>query len=44
MEMITRVTLDQLAFAPVGIATFFAAMTVLEGGNADDAKKKLDST
>jgi hypothetical protein len=30
LQTVARVAADQLAFAPVGIATFFAAMTVLE--------------
>jgi protein Mpv17 len=36
--MLARVALDQLVFAPVGIAVFFSTMAVLEGG---DPKKKL---
>jgi protein Mpv17 len=43
-QTVARVAADQLAFAPVGIAAFFSAMTVLEGGNTTDVKKKLDST
>jgi hypothetical protein len=41
---LARVAADQLAFAPVGIATFFAAITVLEGRNVDDAKKRRSWT
>jgi protein Mpv17 len=40
LQMVARVALDQLAFAPVGIATFFSAMTVMEGGNI---KEKLEN-
>jgi protein Mpv17 len=41
LQMVARVAFDQLAFAPVGIAAFFSAMTLMEGG---DVKKKLEST
>jgi protein Mpv17 len=43
-QTFARVAADQLLFAPVGIAAFFSAMAVLEGGNTTDVKKKLDST
>ena len=32
-QMLARVALDQLGFAPVGIAAFFSAMSVMEGGS-----------
>lgn len=36
-----RVALDQLVFAPVGIATFFTAMTIAEGGGRRAVQTKL---
>lgn len=39
IQMLARVALDQLLFAPVGTACFFASMAVMEGG---DPKKKLN--
>ena len=32
-QMLARVALDQLGFAPVSIAAFFSAMSVMEGGS-----------
>jgi hypothetical protein len=44
MEIVSRVALDQLVFAPVGIGTYFSALTFLQGGDAEDVKKKLQTT
>ncbi|RPB03627.1 hypothetical protein L873DRAFT_1670034 [Choiromyces venosus 120613-1] len=39
--LVKRVGLDQLAFAPVGLAGFFGWMTVSEGGGWGDIKRKF---
>lgn len=35
--------MDQLCFAPVGLAAFFTYMTIAEGGGRKDIIKKLDN-
>ncbi|RPB12510.1 hypothetical protein P167DRAFT_506514 [Morchella conica CCBAS932] len=37
-----RVVMDQLCFAPVGLAAFFTYMTRAEGGGGREIRKKLD--
>lgn len=39
---IKRVAMDQLCFAPVGLAAFFTYMTLAEGGGKKSILKKLD--
>lgn len=39
---IKRVAMDQLCFAPVGLAAFFTYMTVAEGGGKKGILRKLD--
>ncbi|KAF8982003.1 hypothetical protein BGZ46_001962 [Entomortierella lignicola] len=38
-----RVTADQVAFAPIGLALLFSGLTVLEGGGIQDIKNKLSN-
>lgn len=37
-----RMVVDQALFAPFGLALMFSGLTILEGGNVADIKKKLD--
>ncbi|KAG0374893.1 hypothetical protein BGX24_009802 [Mortierella sp. AD032] len=39
-----RVAADQILFAPVGLAMLFTGLTVLEGGNLQQIKDKLNNT
>ena len=39
--LVKRVGLDQVVFAPVGLAGFFGWMTVSEGGGWGDVKRKF---
>lgn len=39
---IKRVAMDQLCFAPVGLAAFFTYMTLAEGGGKKGILRKLD--
>ena len=39
--LVKRVGLDQVVFAPVGLAGFFGWMTVSEGGGWGDVKGKF---
>ena len=39
---IKRVAVDQLVFAPVGLACFFTFMTVTEGGSLRDVRRKFE--
>lgn len=41
LDTVVRVAVDQLCWAPVGIALYFSAMGVLEGASADEIALRL---
>ncbi|KKA28339.1 hypothetical protein TD95_000172, partial [Thielaviopsis punctulata] len=41
---VKRMVCDQVLFAPLGVATFFTAMTLAEGGGRGEIRKKLRDT
>lgn len=42
-DTVTRVAVDQLGWAPVGIPLYYYVMTLLEGKGMNEAKEKVDT-
>ncbi|CCC72046.1 hypothetical protein NCAS_0J00670 [Naumovozyma castellii] len=41
LSMLYKVSVDQLAFAPLGVPFYFSCMTIMEGGTMKDVETKI---